>query len=136
VFGLGLQELIILAIIGLVFLPFWGIFSPPGWAFGIALVWGVLCVAIGMINPESTLGTGQMVVAVISGLIIIGLAFGVRRRSQIAAWSLVAAGLLDAVNRLYNHQSGFLLPAILLVAASRAALFLRKPAAAESKLKK
>jgi hypothetical protein len=63
----------------------------------------------------------------ILGLVVIGLGYGVYRRSPLAAWGLVFFALIDVASRILQGHSGYLIPGTLSVLALRAAISLRKP---------
>jgi hypothetical protein len=62
----------------------------------------------------------------ILGLAVIGLGFAVYRRSQLAAWILVAFALYDTAARILQGHTGFLMPGLLFAFALCAAISLRK----------
>ena len=68
----------------------------------------------------------------LSGVIVIGLGFAVYRRSQIAAWLLVAFALSDLAARIVGGRSGLVMPIPLLAFSLLAAMYLRKQAKAST----
>jgi hypothetical protein len=141
VFGIGVQELIIVPItLALFAVLIYGavttilsIIRPSlvgqksvSCAFAYAVAWGGLTIVLPFVATAEYPSLGIAIAISILGAIQVALGFAVRRRSQMAAWGLVVFALLDILIRISTGTTGFLMPLILLVLSFPAAIYLRR----------
>jgi len=109
-------------------------------AWVAAFAWGLLTLVVAAAGPLYSGGTRadfeQALGQFWSGVLIIGIALGMRRDRRWAGWLLVACAVLDAFVRLAAGAGGLILPLILFVFALPAARHLHRqptrPAAGEA----
>lgn len=109
-------------------------------AWVVAFAWGLLTLVVAAAGPLYSGGTRtdfeQALGQFWSGVLIIGIALGMRRGRRWAGWLLVAYAVLDAIVRLAAGAGGLILPIVLFVFALPAARHLHRqptrPAAGEA----
>ena len=107
--------------------------SAPTWTFVYAVFWGGYSAIMLFVMAERTCPSfAAAILTSLSGVIVIGLGFAVYRRSQIAAWLLVAFALSDLAARIVGGRSGLVMPIPLLAFSLLAAMYLRKQAKAST----
>lgn len=109
-------------------------------AWVVAFAWGLLTLVVAAAGPLYSGSTPadfeQALGRFWSGVLIIGIALGMRRRRRWAGWLLVAYAVLEAFVRLAAGAGGLILPIILFVFALPAAGYLhlqpKRPAVEEA----
>lgn len=100
--------------------------SSPKWTFGYAIFWGGLSAAMPFAMLHEYPSLASAILTSILGLAVIGLGYGVYRRSRAAAWILVGFALFDMLSRLVQGHTGFLMPGILLAFSLTSAISMHK----------
>ena len=103
--------------------------SAPTWTFVYAVFWGGYNAVMPFVTTEQRPSLAAAILSSLSGVIVVGLGFAVYRRSQTAAWLLVAFALIDLAVRIVGRPS-LVMPFPLLAFALLAAMYLRKQAKA------
>lgn len=106
--------------------------SAPTWTFVYAAFWGGYSAIMPLIMTEQMPSLTYSIVTSLSGAIVVGLGFAVYRRSQIAAWLLVAIALGEVGVRIVGGHGGLMMPFPLLAFSLLAAMYLRKQAKASA----
>jgi hypothetical protein len=100
--------------------------SSPTWTFGYAIFWGGLSAVMPFAMLREYPSLAAAILTSLLGLAVIGLGFGVYRRSRLAAWVLVVFALFDVLSRLVQRHSGYLMPGILFALALASAISMRR----------
>lgn len=105
-------------------------FSVTG-TFICAVIWGTMTMLIPLLevrHERAEYVRGEIAAAsptMISGAIVVALGFGVFWKKPWAAWLLFGYALFDIISGAASHDSGYLIPLILLVFALFAAISLK-----------
>jgi hypothetical protein len=100
--------------------------SSPTWTFGYAMLWGGLSAVMPFAMLREYPSVQAAILTSVLGIAVVGLGYGVYRRSKLAAWILVVFALFDMLSRLVQGHSGYLMPGILFAFALTAAISMRR----------